>query len=136
MLTDIASYLCILDVFCYCYNFIAIQSVLVLIQPMYYNCIFHAEPKMSELLTIVVPKIAAHWTKLAYCLEFEVSRVEIIREQHPNDPEESCTKVFIHWLTSDEGVSPKTWGALIKVLKYIKKLTAVTEQIEKELIQR
>ena len=73
---------------------------------------------------------------MAYFLEFEVPRVEIIREQCPNDPEESCTKVFLHWLTSDEGISPKTWGVLLKALKDIKKLRAVTEQIEKELTQR
>jgi len=88
---------------------------------------------MAELLEIVVPKVAAQWSTLAYFLEFEVSRVEIIRQQHPNDPEESSTKVFIHWLTSNEGISPKTWETLLKTLKKIKKLTAVTEQIEKEL---
>ena len=91
---------------------------------------------MSDLLKIVVPKIAAHWNKLAYFLEFDISRVEIIRKQHPNDPEERCAEVFIHWLTSDEGISPKTWGVLIKTLKEIKKFTAVTEQIEKALKQR
>ena len=73
---------------------------------------------------------------MAYFLEFEVPRVEIIRKQYPNDPEESCTEVFVHWLSSDEGIGPKTWGVLLKALKNIKKLTAVTEQIEKELTQR
>ena len=96
----------------------------------------YVEPKISELLKIVIPKIAAHWTTVAYFLELEVPRVEIIRKQYPNDPEESCTEVFVHWLTSDEGISPKTWGALLKALKDIKKLTAVTEQIENELFQR
>ena len=91
---------------------------------------------MSDLLKIVVPKVAAHWNTLAYFLEFDISRVEIIRKQHPNDPEESSAEVFIHWLTSDEGIGPKTWGVLLKSLKEIKKLTAVTEQIEKELKQR
>ena len=73
---------------------------------------------------------------MAYCLELEVSRVEIIRKQHPNDPEESCTEVFAYWLTSDEGISPKTWGVLLKALKGIKKLTAATEKIEEDLKQR
>ena len=91
---------------------------------------------MSDLLKTVVPKTAAHWDTLAYFLDFEVPRVEIIRKQYPNDPEGSCREVFIHWLTSDEGISPKTWGVLLKTLKEIKKLTAVTELIEKELKQR
>ena len=96
----------------------------------------HVEIKILELLKIVIPKIAAHWDTLAYFLEFKVSRVEIIRKKHSNDPEESCKEVFIHWLTSDEGITPKTWGVLLKTLKDIKKLTAATEQIEKELKQR
>ena len=91
---------------------------------------------MPELLKIVIPKIAAHWATVAYFLEFEVPRVEIIRKQYPNDPEESCTEVLVHWLSSDEGIGPKTWGVLLKALKDIKKLTAVTEQVEKELTQR
>ena len=91
---------------------------------------------MSDLLTIVVPKTAAHWDTLAYCLDFEVSRVKIITKQYSNDPETCCKEVFVHWLTSDEGISPKTWGVLIKALKEIKKLTAATEQIEKALKQR
>ena len=95
--------------------------------------LIHLEPKIPELLEIVIPKVANHWDTLAYFLEFEIPRVEIIRKQHPNDPEECCTKVFVHWLTSDEGISPKTWGVLLKTLKKIKKLTAVTEQIENEL---
>ena len=91
---------------------------------------------MSELLKIVIPKVAAQWDTLAYFLEFDILRVNIIRKQHLNDPEESCKEVFICWLTSDEGISPKTWGVLLKVLKDIKKLTSVNEQIEKELKQR
>ena len=84
---------------------------------------------------IVVPKTAAHWDTLAYCLDFGIPRVEIIGKQYSNDLEASCKAVFIHWLTSDEGISPKTWGVLLKTLKEMK-LTTVTEQIEKELIQR
>ena len=91
---------------------------------------------MSDLLKIVLPKTAAHWDTLAYFLNFEVPTVQIITKQYPNDLEGSCKEVFILWLTSDEGISPKTWGVLLKSLKEIKKLTAVTEQIEKELKQR
>ena len=90
---------------------------------------------MSDLLMIVVPKTAAHWDTLAYCLGFGIPRVETIGKRNPNDPEGSCKEVFIHWLSSDEGISPKTWEVLLKTLRKMK-LTAVTEQIEKELKQR
>ena len=88
---------------------------------------------MSTLIKVVVPRIAPHWNIVAYFLKFELPRIEIIRQQHPNDPERSCVKMFDHWLSTDEGVKPKTWNGLLKTLKEIKQLAAVTEQIEKEL---
>ena len=91
---------------------------------------------MSKLLTIVVPKVAAYWEILAYCLELEISRVKIIKEKCTSNPENCCKEVFIHWLTSKEGINPKTWGTLLKTLKEIEDLKAVTEAIEKELNQR
>ena len=93
----------------------------------------HTEPKMSKLVKIVVPKVAAHWETLAYCLEFEPSSVDIIKQNHPNDAKQCCTKVFVNWLNSGEGKGPKTWGELLATLQDIKDLTAVTEEITKEL---
>ena len=88
---------------------------------------------MSTLLKIVVPKVAAYWDTIAYCLDIEIPRVDIIREKCSNNPEKCCKEVFIHWLTSKEGIRPKTWKVLLQTLKEITELTAVTEQIEKEL---
>ena len=88
---------------------------------------------MSLLLKIVIPKVATHWDTLAYYLDFEISRVELIKEKCFNHPEKCCKEVFIRWLNSKEGINPKTWEVLLNVLKEITDLTAVTEQIEKEL---
>ena len=88
---------------------------------------------MTMLLTFVIPKVAAHWDAIAYRLDFGIQRVEIIKEKCFYNPEKCCKEVFICWLTSKEGISPKTWGILLEVLKEITDLTAVTEQIKKEL---
>ena len=88
---------------------------------------------MSELLKFVVPKVAACWDSLAFCLDFEISTVENIKETFSNNPEKCCKKVFIHWLTSKDGVGPKTWETLLNTLKEITNLAAATEEIEKEL---
>ena len=88
---------------------------------------------MSMLLQIVVPKVATQWDKLAYYLDFETYRVKYIKETYSNNLEKCCQEVFEHWLTSTEG--PKTWEVLLQTLKKITELTAVTEQIEKELTQ-
>ena len=88
---------------------------------------------MSLLLKIVIPKVATHWDTLAYYLDFEISSVELIKEKYFNNPEKCCKEVFIRWLNSKEGISPKTWEVLLNALKEITDLIAVTEQIEKEL---
>ena len=93
-------------------------------------------PQLDDLKMIVVPRTAAHWITLATFLDFEVARVELIKRQCCGSPRDSCIKVFNHWLTSDEGISPKTWGVLLEILKEIENLTSVTEKIEEELIQR
>jgi len=94
---------------------------------------FLIEPEMATLIKVVVPRIAARWETVAHFLKFEISRIEIIKKQHPNDPEESCTKVFTHWLSTDDGVRPKTWETLLKTLNEIKQLTSATEEIKIEL---
>lgn len=95
-----------------------------------YLCV---EPKMSVLLKIVIPKVSTQWETLAYCLGFEIYKVKSIKETYSGNPEKCCKEVFVHWLTSNsEG--EKTWKVLLQTLKEITDLTAVTEQIEKELI--
>ena len=63
-------------------------------------------------------------------MELETSRVKIIEDKYSKNPEKCCREVFIHWLDSKEGISPKTWEVLLKTLSDITELTAVTEQIE------
>ena len=48
---------------------------------------------MSKLVKIVVPKVAAHWEALAYCLGFESFSVDIIKQNHPNG-------AYMHMLNS------------------------------------
>ena len=86
--------------------------------------LYYVEPKIRDIVKFVVPKVAAHWKTLAYVLEFDTSRVEIIGEKHFRDPEKCCREVFIHWLNSKEGISPKTWGVLLRTLSDITELTA------------
>ena len=88
---------------------------------------------MATLIKVVVPRIAAWWETVAHFLMFDIARIEIIKKRHPNDPEESCTEVFTHWLSTNDGTQPKTWDVLLKMLKDIKQLTSATEEIATEL---
>ena len=90
---------------------------------------------MKQLLTTVVPRIAAKWDKVAYCLEFSIYRIRIIRQQYRHDPEECCYHLLEEWIGTNQGVTPKNWATLLSVLKHVKTLTKVGiyHEIEKEL---
>ena len=87
---------------------------------------------MKQLLTIVVPRIATEWYKVAYCLEFSISKVIIIRQQYKNDPEKCCYHLLKRWI-SNEGVSPKNWSTLLSALEQFVDFTSAQEEIEMEV---
>ena len=88
---------------------------------------------MKQLLTSVVPRIAAEWDKVAHYLEFTISSIKIIRQQYRGDPKECCYHLLEEWISTDQGVTPKNWTTLLSVLKQIKELTSMCNEIEKEL---
>ena len=88
---------------------------------------------MRLLHEIVVPRIAADWSIVADYLEYEVEYKQIIKERFHHDPERCCVELLEDWLSSDRGVSPKSWSRLIEALRGIKSLTAATEKIIQDL---
>lgn len=92
-----------------------------------YICI---EPKMKHLNNVVIPRIAAHWKKVADELEFEVWKIQTIEKKCLKDPEDCCDELLREWLSSGLGLQPKTWSTLINALKEVHQLTAITETIE------
>ena len=90
---------------------------------------------MHHVMRVVVPKIASHWKAVAFNLHYDVTRVRIIQEQCRDDPEQCSCELFMYWLQSSEGLGPRSWETLLSVLKNTPKLTAISESIEKELIE-
>ena len=88
---------------------------------------------MRLLHEVVVPRIAADWSIVADYLEYEVEYKRMIKEECQNDPVKCCVELLEDWLSSDRGVSPKSWSKLCKVLSEIKSLTAATESIIQDL---
>ena len=88
---------------------------------------------MRLLHEIVVPMIAADWSIVADYLEYEVEYKQVIKEKCHNDPERCCVELLEDWLSSNRGVSPKSWSRLIEALKGIKSLTATMEKIIQDL---
>ena len=88
---------------------------------------------MRLLHEIVVPRIAAKWDLVAIYLEYEVEYKQLIKERCHRDPERCCMELLEDWLTSNRGVTPKSWSKLIEVLREIKGLNATTEKIVEDL---
>ena len=88
---------------------------------------------MKHLINIVVPRVAAHWSDVAFNLDFSIPTVEIISQKFPNDPKSCCKELFKQWLNSSKGTQPKTWSTLLISLKQTEDLQAATEEIQKAL---
>ena len=66
---------------------------------------------MYQLNKIVFPKITAYCEDVAYSsLHYDIPMVEGIKAVHSNDTKKCCRELFMNQLTSENGVSPKTWG--------------------------
>ena len=96
----------------------------------------YIEPEMADLLDIVIPLIKAEWEDVAYSLQYGIHTVDAIGEKHKNDPHKCCRELLKDWLKSDHGVSPKNWYMLLTIIGKKSNLTAVKEEIIKELENR
>ena len=90
---------------------------------------------MGDLNRIVLPRILAHWKEVAYALKYDISTVRAIEENNKENTRKCCMQLFEDWLTTNHGASagPKTWSTLLNVLGNIEELTAVREDILKDL---
>ena len=88
---------------------------------------------MAELIRIVIPKIEAEWEDVAFALRFKILKVKAIKEKHKEDPKKCCRELFISWLSTDCGVSPKNWSTLLEKLREFENLATVTEEIVEKL---
>ena len=92
-----------------------------------------SDAEMWELTDIVIPKIEAEWENLAYCMRYRPEKVESFRKDS-QDLKECCKKLFVDWLTTGHGPTPKTYQTLLKHIKKVSALKAASEAIKEELI--
>ena len=99
-----------------------------------YGIVLLSEPSMWELIKIVTPKIKAKWKFLANVMGYDTEDIEGFDEGGRN-LKGNCINLFTNWLTTGHGPTPKTYYTLLKYIRKVDKLTAASEQIEKELIK-
>ena len=91
---------------------------------------------MKVLHEVVIPRIAAKWSTVAYYLGYEVEFKEMISLDCHHKSMDCCIYLLQDWLISNRGVSPKSWSTLIETLRQIKPLTGTVEKIVEDLKQQ
>ena len=90
---------------------------------------------MELVSKLVIPRISAEWEQVCKHLEYSIAIKKMISRTNRGLPGECCTALLEDWITTDNGVKPKTWEKLIEVLSEIGSLAMVTEQIKQCLYQ-
>ena len=93
-----------------------------------------SDVKMWALIETVIPHIKSEWEDLAFYMKYELQDVEVFKKES-RDLKECCKKLFTNWLTTKHGPTPKTYQTLLKYIKKVENLAAVSETIEKKLTQ-
>ena len=83
----------------------------------------------------VIPRISADWETVAAYLEYTIPTKKTIKKANRGLPGECCKALLEDWITTDNGVKPKTWEKFIEVLSEISSLAMVTKQIKQCLYQ-
>ena len=90
------------------------------------------KPEMWDIIKIIFPKIKAKWKYVAYSMKYAPNEVRTF-ENDSKDCEGSCMNLFTDWLTSNNGVTPKTWYTLIEKIKAVDGLQHAAKDIEEEV---
>ena len=88
------------------------------------------KPEMRDVIDLVFPRIKAKWEYVAYRMNYKPHEVSGFMA---NDSDRSCLNLFTDWLTTDHGITPKTWYTLIKQIKAVDGLQNVAEFIDEEV---
>ena len=90
---------------------------------------------MWDLISIVRPKVRAHWKILAYSMGYKAHDVQGF-ERDGKDSNEQCYKLFENWTITGQGCTPKTWEKLLQCINAIDELNAAAKSIESELANK
>ena len=96
---------------------------------------------MKHIHELVIPKIFAHWKKVAVSLNYSQDIIEMMDDKWKGvNAIQCCEDMLRDWLcatdecaTDESDVVSHSWETLINTLKQIKQLTAPARQIEKDV---
>jgi len=76
----------------------------------------------------------AEWKTVAYSMKFNLDTISAI-EKDSHNVHECCDKLFTNWLTTNNGLAPKTWKTLLDRIKEVDDLARASDEIEKEILK-
>ena len=88
---------------------------------------------MKLLHQYVFDHIAYKWKEIADILEFTIEQKELIKETEKEDPRKCCVHLFEKWLSTSNGIGPKTWGTLLEELDNSGRYEAAIDEIKRNL---
>ena len=93
---------------------------------------------MKDLIINVIPLLKAEWEDVAFILDYKAAAINSIKQSHHNDPKKCCRELFMDWLETKHGVSPKNWGTLLNTIAesddFTKTVEDILEQLEKKVV--
>ena len=92
----------------------------------------NTKPEIWDIIEIVFPKIKGEWEYVAHSMRYKVEDVKTFKNDS-RDLKGSCYNLFADWLTTNRGITPKTWHKLIERIKVVEELQNVAENIEEEV---
>jgi len=102
---------------------------------MYLSILLIAESTMKWMHKVVVPNVCHCWWKIADYLGYPIPKKKEIERKQRGNPYDCCVELMEDWLSSDRGVTPKTWHTLVSVLRDISDLSSVSHSIEQQLVK-
>ena len=93
----------------------------------------HTITDMRLLYKIVIPKISAHWDVVLANLEYDLAFKQELDRKYRGNPRECCTALLEDWISSNRGISPKTFSKLLEVLCSINDIAPFVRNIMDEL---
>ena len=84
---------------------------------------------MKLLYKLVVPKISAYWDVVLANLEYDLSFKQELDRKYRGNPRECCIALLEDWISSNRGVSPKTFTKLLEILCTINEIAPFMRDI-------
>ena len=84
---------------------------------------------MRLLYKIVIPKVSAHWDVVLANLEYDLAFKQELDRKYRGNPRECCTALLEDWISSNRGISPKTFTKLLEVLCTINEIAPFMRDI-------